>query len=79
MPIDPTIRIELLPVALLCGGLYAACRVLLIVLYPLLAGALWQHILGPVMESRWHGAAQCEDKGRPSYMPLAEGQPYVMA
>lgn len=79
MSIDPAIRIELLHVALLCSGLYAAYRVLLTVLYPLLAGALWQHILGPVIEARWCGAAQCEDKERPSYMPLADGRPYVMA
>lgn len=79
MNVDPTIRVELLQVALLCGGLLAAYRVLLTLAYPLLSGALWQHLLGPVIEARWTGAAQCDDNGRPSYMPLKAGQPYVMA
>lgn len=79
MNIDPAIRIDLLQVALLCGGFFAAYRVLLTVAYPLLAGALWQHVLGPAIEARWKGAAQCKDHGRPSYMPLEVGQPYVMA
>ena len=79
MGIDPAIRVELLEAAILCGGLFAAYRVLLTLTYPLLSGALWQHILGPVIESRWKGAAQSEGRGRPSYMPLEVGQPYVMA
>ena len=79
MNIDASIRIDLFQVALMCGGLFAAYRVLLTVTYPLLAGALWQHMLGPTVEARWKGAAQSEDQGRPSYMPLEAGQPYVMA
>ncbi len=79
MLIDPTIRVALLESALLCGGLFAAYRVMLTVFYPLVSGAFWQHILGPMVEARFAGYAQCEDSGRPSYMPLKEGQPYVMA
>lgn len=79
MHIDSAIRIELFQIALLCGGLFAAYRVFLTVIYPLLAGILWQHIIGPVIVSRWEAAAQCEDIRRPSYMPLQDGQPYVMS
>lgn len=79
MNIDPTIRVELLQIALLCGGLFAAYRVLLTLIYPLLSGALWQHMVGPVIENRWKGVAQSDGIGRPSYMPLEAGQPYVMA
>ncbi len=79
MQIDDTLRIELFQIALLCGGLMAAYRVLLAVVYPLLSGVLWQHFLGPVVEARWKGSAQCEDHQRPSYMPLRDGLPCVMA
>ncbi|ENR9964047.1 hypothetical protein ACEXTD_003032 [Salmonella enterica] len=79
MQIDATIRFDLFQIALLCGGLLAAYRVLLVFGYPLLSGALWQHIFGPMVEARWKGSAQCEDHERPSYMPLQDDKPYVMA
>ena len=79
MNIDATVRLDLFQIALLCGGLFGAYRVLLTVLYPLLSGAIWQYFLGPIIQARWHGAAQCEDQGRPSYLPRQKGQPYVLA
>lgn len=79
MDIAPEVRVALLESALLCGGILAAYRVLLAVLYPVAAGAIWQHMLGPSIEARWPGMAQAEDWRRPSYMPLEAGQPYVMA
>lgn len=79
MNIDPAIRFDLLQTALLCGGLFAAYRVILTVVYPLLSGAIWQHFVGQAAEDRWPGVAQSEHQGRPSYMPLDANQPYVMA
>lgn len=79
MPIDPEIRGALLDTALLCGGAFAAYRVLLTLIYPLLSGALWQHFVGPSIVARWPRAGQSEDVARPSYLPLEAGQPYVMA
>lgn len=76
MQIDATVRIELFQIAFICGGLLATYRVLLSVGYQLLSGVLWQYLIGPVVEARWKGSAQCEDPGRPSYMPLQDEQAY---
>lgn len=78
MDIDASVRLDLFQIALLCGGLLGSYRVLLTVVYPLLSGALWQHVLGPIIQARWHGAAQCEGHNRPSYLPRQDGQPYVI-
>lgn len=79
MNIDPSIRTGLFEIALWCGGLFAAYRMLLTVTYSILLGMLWQHVLGPVIEARWKGSAQSKDYERPPYMPLEPVQPYVIA
>ncbi|NIF40097.1 hypothetical protein F3J14_04110 [Burkholderia sp. Tr-862] len=72
-------RADLFSTAVLCGGVYALCLVLLAVFYPLVAGMAWQHLVGPVLVKRWPSLAQSADRGRPSYMPTEPGQPFVLS
>ena len=72
-------RADLFSTALFCGGFYALCLVLLAVFYPLLAGMVWQHMVGPVLAKRWPSLAQSAERGRPSYMPTVPGQPFVLS
>lgn len=75
--IETTSRIDLLLLALSCGGLYAAYRVVLTVIYPALAGMLWQHHIGPIAIRRWPTLGQSNDQNRPSYIPQSPDHPYV--
>ncbi len=72
-------RADLFSTALFCGGFYALCLVLLAVFYPFFAGMVWQHMVGPVLAKRWPSLAQSAERGRPSYMPTAPGQPFVLS
>ncbi|MEW4339706.1 hypothetical protein [Chromobacterium vaccinii] len=76
---DAAVRQSMLETTLLCGGLFAAYRVFLTVLYPFAASTIWQSFLGPAIQSRWPRAGQNTDKGLPSYLPLDAGDPYVIA
>ncbi|MFB2351127.1 hypothetical protein, partial [Priestia megaterium] len=49
-----------------------------LVCLPAVAGQLWQRVIGPVLERRWPGHAQADDDARPSYMPMAGNQPFVV-
>ncbi|KVD92940.1 hypothetical protein WS63_07855 [Burkholderia stagnalis] len=72
-------RADLFSTALFCGGLYALCLVLLKVFYPFFAGVVWQHMIGPVLAKQWPSLVQSADRGRPSYLPTAPGQPFVVS
>jgi hypothetical protein len=72
-------RADLFSTALFCGGVYALCLVLLAVFYPFFAGVVWQHMIGPVLAKRWPSLAQSADRARPSYLPTAPGQPFVLS
>lgn len=72
-------RADLFSTALFCGGFYALCLVLLAVFYPFFAGMVWQHMIGPLLAKRWPSLAQSADRGRPSYLPTAPGQPFVLS
>jgi hypothetical protein len=72
-------RADLFSTALFCGGIYSLCLVLLRVFYPFIAGMVWQHVIGPVLAKRWPSLAQNTDRTRPSYMPTAPGQPFVLS
>lgn len=71
-------RTTLLITALSAGVLYAALRVLVVILYPPLASYLWQYLIGPSIVRLWPTAAQADDQGRLSYMPETLGQPFVI-
>ena len=75
--IEATSRIDLLILALTCGGLYAAYRVVLTVCYPALSGMLWQHHIGPIVIRHWPTLGQSKDQHRPSYIPQSPNHPYV--
>ncbi|MDH0342022.1 hypothetical protein [Chromobacterium haemolyticum] len=76
---DAAVRYSMLETALLCGGLFAAFRVFLSVLYPFAASTVWQTFVGPSLQARWPGVAQNKDKALLSYLPLDDSDPYVVS
>lgn len=72
-------RISLLTVALFAGGVYAAFRIVLTLVYPVLVNIVWQGMIGPIVAERFPSLVQNEDNNRFSYLPAPDSaDPFVL-